>query len=1587
MITTEEISKIRQKVTGNKKKNQITADTVAKLREIYAPQTIQKSQPTTTQANDKPRTTQPIQSTQPIQNVQNTVQQPTTIKSHAGVAQANDKPRTTTESVANIIQMTRPNWTEVKAQPTNTTSSRFDGLTQDEIVKKVNEELASKNTISNNVDKILNNVEMKEATPYKDALNNLANAEMSTGVGLVNGLVTKAIAENLPEGVIRNYISGLSDATGSKAVYKYLKGAANTADVLGKAFQGDQASIDTLNSYYDKQASPLLYNPIGSLIADKGQEAVDLNEKVTKGYDDLGSQIANTAGNIVGSTAMLMGGGALGKAVGLAPQTAAAVAGTVSGGLNAAAQTNDPLEISEQAALNGLTSMVFSGVAGGLGKVAPVFKSIGANVLKNAGIGAIASWSSQTANKTLNNIYRLAKDENVTDEEWRNAFYSPEHLFSAIVSAIGYAAQGTIKDSKVVNSKTGEYSRAEDLKTLGLNENATDDDIAKAYRKLINSTYRDVAIGNDKTAANVQAYTALNDAKDRLLVNDYMKPSVIQKVKDWVNNLGKQTNNATVSDQALVPYSGTNAPTVTNQPIQVAQNTPETISNVPNITNQIANQNVAANNELPSKSLELTNVENSNKSSFPLIENNLQQKYPNINLNQNEQLLQNETKTVENEPILSENLEKSAENKLSTEKSLKTTEAINKETQTLNMESTPQQKERKHISTLAHAESIPDEVAKKITSNPRKYYTPQSNQETLNNAKEIIGEDYDRAEYRFLEKELGTAEDVAVADLLIQKAIANGDYNKAAELSVTLAEKLSKSGQVIQAASMIKRLTPDGMLIYAERQLNDFVNTIKKENPTWYNKLVKDGVISQGKGKPKIELTDNEKKTIVDNMTKAMDMKDGREKDVLVAKTLKIIGDKLPASTLEKVASLRRSGLLMNFKTLNRNLGSDVAFGALEAIKDIPATVIDKVASIITGQRTTALPNLKAAAKGFIEEGKYSLQDLYYGIDTTNGEGGKYELPSKTFKRTDSYKDIAKAFKNESIKVGAKKAFNRLLSDYEDAAMFFVNGTDRPFWRARFESELANQMKLNGLKYGEEAPTKEMAEIAKEAADYATFKNKNKLSSTLSGARMFLNNGKPLGLADAIGLTFTNVPGSVGSKIYDYTAGGYIKAIKELYNASRKNGQFNQKKFVDNLGRSLTGTLGIVALAGLIANGILTGSYDDDKDKADLEREMGIQKNAINFSALGRLIKGEDTTPKKGDVYYNYDWVQPVSGLAVLGTNLYNKATGGTKVENEEENLVSKLDDENEYYVKKKEDANWGDLAMEFLASTANQVVDMSSLGNLSDLFKGYNGLGENLTGAVGSFASSFIPTISNNIGQFSDETKRNTKDYTSEFKTNINKILNKLPGARETLEPSVNTLGEEKQQYVNGNDFASTFLNPGYYTTYNPSDIQQELMDVYNATGDKTIFPSTSPGTITYQNESVKLKPKGVTTFQKASGQYASELYDALLDDEFYKSLEPTDKAKVLKMVADDSRDVGKAAIGIQTKNYDTLDTDKYYLEKYDIPLETYYLAEFAMKNYKKNNTDASKRKAIREDSEGNKRFSNLDSEQLEMLYKIFDI
>lgn len=144
-----------------------------------------------------------------------------------------------------------------------------------------------------------------------------------------------------------------------------------------------------------------------------------------------------------------------------------------------------------------------------------------------------------------------------------------------------------------------------------------------------------------------------------------------------------------------------------------------------------------------------------------------------------------------------------------TNKEIPQTEEIVKE------ELSPQGKERKFITTVKEADKTSPEVASQVTSN----YTPITNKETLAAAQKLVTENYNGAINLVEGPEKPTALSNAVSIVLIDKAQQEGRFADAVRLVETTAEKQTELGQAIQALSIYERLTPEGILQYAEKQI------------------------------------------------------------------------------------------------------------------------------------------------------------------------------------------------------------------------------------------------------------------------------------------------------------------------------------------------------------------------------------------------------------------------------------------------------------------------------------------------------------------------------------------------------------------------------------------------------------------------------------------------------------------------------------------------------------------------------------------------------------------------------------------------
>lgn len=772
-----------------------------------------------------------------------------------------------------------------------------------------------------------------------------------------------------------------------------------------------------------------------------------------------------------------------------------------------------------------------------------------------------------------------------------------------------------------------------------------------------------------------------------------------------------------------------------------------------------------------------------------------------------------------------------------------------------------------------------------------------------------------------------TDKDVALGAILIERYQQNGDWESAARAVEKLADIGTEAGRAVQMYSIFQRLSPETMAIYQQKALDKAFEDMKKNKTGKWVEANKD----------KFKLTAEDTQFIYDQVEKASQAIDEETKQRELSKIENRINGKLPPNSGDAIKTLRRIAMLFNPKTQVRNVVGNALIMPVNDVADLVGTAIDKIISNKTNVRTTSTPNLVTKAKGFGKGVKDAITDYKTGTRTT-ATGSKYE-----------FEFGAKPF-NENTNSKARNAINHKLNGINDLLSAVMSGGDRPFYEAAYKNSLEGQMKANKVS----EPTQEMIDIAVNEALQRTWNDNNKYTETVLKIRRAMNtaNINGFGLGDLI-IPFAKTPANLTKAMVEYSPAGFIESVLD-FNDMRKaisRGEMTpqqQKKFVSSMSKAITGTM-LYLIAGTLAkSGIITGSADDDKDVRSFEQNvMGIQPYSVRI----------------GDKTYTYSWANPINfPLAVMADN----------------------------YKMSKENASLWDRLSNGFKVAGESLVDNSFLSGIKELF-GSDSISEGLVKSVESFPESLVPTFLSQIASLGDDKQRQTYEYQNELGTVGNRIKNKIPGARNTLEPQVNAFGEEIE---NQNTAFNAFLNPANVREAKTTETQNALYDLYQETKDKTIFPDVAPSyTNTGDGEKMNLSSKDKVTYSKASGQYITDVYGGLFNSDAFDTFKTTSnnnegKVNILQKVREDANLKGREAIGAITEdNSDKLSKLNERLKKLDdagIPYEDYYIMWYYVNNGedKKNNT---KKIGIGEV------IRNLDhdisSKQKDVLYGIFDI
>lgn len=747
-------------------------------------------------------------------------------------------------------------------------------------------------------------------------------------------------------------------------------------------------------------------------------------------------------------------------------------------------------------------------------------------------------------------------------------------------------------------------------------------------------------------------------------------------------------------------------------------------------------------------------------------------------------------------------------------------------------------------------------------------YAGITNKETLQQAVAELDEGGQERVSKWIRTpaEQATLTDEAIGFILLERAKLNGDLDAQLTIAQKLREYATSGGRKVQLFSIMGRLTPEGMMLYAQTELDQALKVMQERRTKRW--------LDEHEGK--FKLTEADKEYITRRVRQASMLPEGsRAKDILLAEISTRIQNKLPVKSGQSLKALQRISMLLNVKTNIRNVASNALSMGQFQLADLFGTGIDALTTKYVqskgfdAQRTTGFGNTKENIKAFGRGAFNSYDDFRRKINTRGIEQNRYEIGEGTSFDANT--------KNKVWNAVAQK-FNEL----DRLTSFLLDFGDRPFYEMWFTNSLNAQMRLNRV----DTPTVEMIEIATEEALQRTWQDSNKLTKAANSAKDFLNKfnfnmvmpfAADYGLGDVF-IKFTKTPANLAKAIFDFSPVGLTRSIifdAKEFNESLKKGKYDikkQKKFVNNLSKGVAGTIIQLAISALASAGILslTGKNDDDDD----------------VRAFENYVKGmPQYSIKIGDTYITYDWAQP------LGAYLATVA---------------------DYMQEKEANPNNSDFEtlLTALSSGGNVLMQQSflySLQNLFSSFKGSEGVFTNVIASLFDDPSVYIPQILSQIAELTDDKRRVT--YSEDgFERMINKIKVKIPGLRQTLEAERNVLGEEAENPRN--DVFNAFFNPGNVYSKVDNEVVDEVYALYKATGEKKAILPKADSSVSANGVNYRYSIEEKANVQKVMGQTAVSIIDEAMNLKDYENLTDQQKVEFLTKVYSYSKAKAKSDI-----------------------------------------------------------------------------
>jgi hypothetical protein len=565
------------------------------------------------------------------------------------------------------------------------------------------------------------------------------------------------------------------------------------------------------------------------------------------------------------------------------------------------------------------------------------------------------------------------------------------------------------------------------------------------------------------------------------------------------------------------------------------------------------------------------------------------------------------------------------------------------------------------------------------------------------------------------------------------------------------------------------------------------------------------------------KLSAEESEHILKEMNDIDAMDEGIDKAFRFYKLQKYISELVPSSFFRKAINVWKAGLLTALKTTGLNIFSNVAHAASEIVKDVPASAVDSIASLFTGERTKAftLGGQKGGMKDGVDKGWTYLKT---GFDERN-IGEKLDYKQVSF---------------------GKGKVGKMFQFYSDTVFRTMGAADQPTYYGAVARSITDQAiargKTKGLKRDQlkafvknlqQNPDEEMVLTAVRDGKTAVFQQDTKLGE-LAGAMV---NSIP---ALEFIIPFRRTPSAVAMQIYNYTPAGPVTEIARQI-LKRK---FEQRAFSEAVGRGVTG-LGVLYLGYLAyQQGMVALDYPNNEREREQWKNEGKKPNTI-------LIDGKWRNPIV---------LGPLGNLLLIGAH-YDRAY--------------------------QEEGSLSSAAIQGSFGAIKSFTEQTFLTGISSLMDAVNDPQRSGTSFIAGQLSSVIPTIISDVARATDPVQRRTADPEGAIATILNRIRARVPLLREELEPVLTSLGEEQKRDGNFLETMLDPTRPSRAISTPVIDELKRLTDVgYNVsptlTGDKIGYESLSG-----EENTIMWMETGSLTRQKLEGLFEKEAYQRLSDEE----------------------------------------------------------------------------------------------------------